>query len=633
MLDTLRKNSSGLVAKILIGLLAISFGVWGIADIFTGFGGDTVAQVGDQKIDGPTFQRELRNEMNDFSRRLGEPMTLAMASRFGVDRTSLSRLIGLAALDGATKDMGLAVGDEAVGIDIMTDPQLQGPFGQFDRDLLRQSLQQNGISEERFVEERRRLITRNQLVDVIRGGMVTPEVLIGAVMRFQEETRVAGYIILPPSIIGEIADPDEDTVKSFYEAGAAAAAFSLPETRDFSFMVLEPEDITHTMSVSDDDLRAAYEQRRGEYDVAERRNVQQITFATEEAAKDALAKLRGGEKVETIVQGLGLTMEDVDLGTVTRKEMLSTDIAEAAFALESGTYSEPVKGPLGWAILHATGIVPAKPSTFEGVREKLRASLELEMAREQIYDIQNNIEDARAGGTPLSEIATKYDLNLRVISGVTKDGKTRSGDPVELPELPKLLETVYANGPGEQIPPLDTGKDGYYWIQIDEVTPTEQQPFDEVRDDVVKLWKEKKRASELEALAAELARRGNNGESFEKIAGEYDRSVLKIPGIQRYAQNDTFSRTAVTKLFATPEGGFTYGPVGLGDSMVLMQVDDVREPDLKKDDADYTKVEANVRDSLEADMIQSFIVGYQRELGVEVNTTLLKQLTATDTGQ
>ena len=267
------------------------------------------------------------------------------------------------------------------------------------------------------------------------------------------------------------------------------------------------------------------------------------------------------------------------------------------------------------------------------MREKLRASLELEMAREQIYDIQNNIEDARAGGTPLSEIATKYDLNLRVISGVTKDGKTRGGDPVELPELPKLLETVYANGPGEQIPPLDTGKDGYYWIQIDEVTPTEQQPFDEVRDDVVKLWKEKKRASELEALAAELARRGNNGESFEKIAGEYDRSVLKIPGIQRYAQNDTFSRTAVTKLFATPEGGFTYGPVGLGDSMVLMQVDDVREPDLKKDDAEYTKVEANVRDSLEADMIQSFIVGYQRELGVEVNTTLLKQLTATDTGQ
>ncbi|MDO9128138.1 MAG: hypothetical protein Q7U42_14835, partial [Parvibaculum sp.] len=97
--------------------------------------------------------------------------------------------------------------------------------------------------------------------------------------------------------------------------------------------------------------------------------------------------------------------------------------------------------------------------------------------------------------------------------------------------------------------------------------------------------------------------------------------------------NDTFSRAAVTKLFATREGGFTYGPVGLGDSLVLMQVKEIRAPKLDKDGEEYKKAAADVRDSLEADMLQTFVVGYQQELGVEVNNALLRQLTSTDTGQ
>ncbi|ABS64774.1 PpiC-type peptidyl-prolyl cis-trans isomerase [Parvibaculum lavamentivorans DS-1] len=630
MLDSLRRNASGWVAKVLIGLLALSFAVWGIADIFTGFGGDTVAEVGDQKIDAATYQVELRNEMNQFSQRLGQPLSLDQARQFGIDRAALSRLISLAALDGAASDLGLAVGDEAVGIDITTDPNLQGPFGRFDRDLFRQSLQQNGISEERFIEQRRRAMSRKQVIEVIQVGVAAPEALIEMVSRFQEETRVAGYVILPQSLVGEIADPDEETVQKFYEAGASA--FTLPETRDFSIMVLEPEDVTRTMAVSEEDLQAAYEQRRGEYDVPERRDVHQITFASEEEANEALTKLRGGENVETVVKGLGLTMKDVDLGKVSRDDMLSPELADAAFSLEGTGYSEPVRGPLGWSILHVTGIEPGKPSTYEDVKEELRAAIELELARDQIYDIQNTIEDARAGGEPLADVAKRYNLTVRSIDGITADGKTRNGDTVELPELPDLLNTVYENQQGDQIPPLDSGKDGYYWVEIDAVNPAELQPLDEVRDRVVSIWKQQKRADDLEALATSLVERGNAGESFEKIAAEYGRSVLSTPPLQRYAQNDTFSRTAVTRLFAAPEGGFTFGPVGLGDSLIVMQVKDVRSPQLDANSDKYKETRTTLVDAIQADMLQTFVVGYQQELGVEVNNTLFQQMTATDTG-
>jgi peptidyl-prolyl cis-trans isomerase D len=629
MLDSLRRSASGWVAKLLIGLLAVSFAVWGIADIFTGFGGDTVATVGDEEIDAVSYERELRVEMDRFSQRLGQPVALADARRFGIDRATLGRLINVAALDGATKDMGLAVGDEAVGQAIVTDPNLQGGFGRFDRELFRQTLRANGIDEERFVEQRRKAMARDQLVSALTLGVATPEALVKVVANYQEEIRTAGYIILPPSLAGKIEDPDAETLQSFYEAGASA--FTLPETRDISFMVLEPEHITQTMTISEDDLRAAYEQRRGDYDVPERREVQQITFGTEEAANEALAKLRAGTAADIIVKEIGLTMEDVDLGTVSRGEMLSPELADAAFSIESGAWSAPVKGPLGWSIFHVGAIAEAKPSTYEEVRDKLRRTVELEMAQEQIYDIQNSIEDARAGGEPLESIATRYNLNLRQIGGVTSDGKTRLGDPVELPEsLPGLIETAYANGAGEQIPPLATTGQGYYWVQVDAVTPAAVQPLEEVRDRVVSIWKQRESASRLQALAEKLVERGNAGESFEKIAAEYDRSVLAMPGIQRNAQSDTFSRPAVARLFATPEGGFTFGPVGVGESLLLMQVREIREPSFEKGSGKYAEIEKSVRDSIQADILQSFVFGYQTELGVEVNSVLYEQMTSTD---
>ena len=202
-----------------------------------------------------------------------------------------------------------------------------------------------------------------------------------------------------------------------------------------------------------------------------------------------------------------------------------------------------------------------------------------------------------------------------------------------MPDLPGLLSAVFDNAEGEQIPPLDTGKEGYYWVEIGAVTPAERKPLDEVRGEIVKVWNDRQRQAALEEIAQKLADRGNAGESFETIAAELSRSVLTMPSIQRYAQSDTFSRTAVTRMFAAPEGSFTWGPVGVGDSLVLMQVRSVHIPEADKASETYRKVRADVTDSIGADMIQSFVVGYQKQSGVKINEGLLRRLTAADGGR
>lgn len=631
MLDTLRSGASSWVAKVLMTLLIVSFGIWGIADIFGGYSSTAVASVGGNDVELATFEREFKAETERFGQQLGQPLTAAEARKYGIDRSALTRLIGLAALDEAGHRMGLAISDLAVAHDIMNDSNLIGPFGKFDKDSFLQALQRNGISERSFVADRRNFMARTQLIDALQAGVPVPDTLLEVIHDFQSETRDARYVLLPLSSVGTIADPDEKTLEAYYKQ--AAIHFTLPETRSFSVMTLSTKDVASTITISDEDLKKAYEVRRADFDVPEKRQIDQIPFKDEVSAKAALEKLRGGASIATIAGELGLKASDVSLGLVSRDQMMSPNLADAAFALAPNSFSEPVKGPLGPVILHVSDVIPGKPSTFESAKEKLHAMMQEEKAQDEIYDIQNAIEDARAGGASFEEIASKNGLTIKSFKGVSDKGLTDEGAKIDgLPAYRDLLTTVYQNEPGDQIAPADNGEGGYYWVRVDGVTPSALKPLDKVRKDVIALWKSEKRKVELDKLAQTLVDRGNKGETMDALAASVNRSPLNVPDIKRNSQNDTFSRLAVTRLFATAKGKFAWGPVGLGDSLVVMQVADVHVPSFNPASGDVAELKANLADSLGADFITTFVAGVQDEVGVKVNDRLLQRLATADSG-
>ncbi len=630
MLDSMRKSAGGPVAKVLIGLLVISFAVWGVNDVFLGYSSTSVATVGDEDISTVEFQRAFDDSIREYSQRLGQPLTRTQAQQYGLDRAALSQLIGLAAFDIGAKQSGLTVSDTAVAQNITSDPSLTGTFGKFDRQGFDQQLQRMGTTEQAFITDRRKYLVRMQLNSAIEAGVEVPNTLITAISTYQDETRVASYIILPPQTVGTISEPDAKTLDAYYQK--AAIHFTEPELRDFSVMVLNPEDLAANVTISDEDLEAAYESRRATFDVPERRVVQQIPFATEEAANAADARLKAGTPVATIVKELGLSMSDVELGNVSSKDMISKEVADAAFALKTNSYSGPVKGPLGTVILHVGAVTPGIPSTFASAKDKLRATLASEKAHNDVYDVQNEIEDARAGGMSLKEAATKYHLKLTTFKGISVVGKTLDGKvPDNLPPYKDLLKTVFENGQGDQIAPSDSGAGGYYWVAINGVTPAALQPLSEVHDKVVTLWKNEDRKTKLQEMAQSLADRGNKGESIDKLAASIGRSALTSPSIKRASQNETFSRLAVSRLFAVPKGGFTDGPVGFGDSMIVMQVKSVDVPKINTASDEYKSTQKTLTDALTNDMLVTMVLGYEDKLGTTVNTKLLNRLT-TDGG-
>ena len=78
---------------VVMGVLIVSFGIWGIADIFRGFGQSTLAKVGHTEISLNEFRQIYTDRLQQIGRQFGRPLTQDQARAFGFDRQVLQQTI------------------------------------------------------------------------------------------------------------------------------------------------------------------------------------------------------------------------------------------------------------------------------------------------------------------------------------------------------------------------------------------------------------------------------------------------------------------------------------------------------------------------------------------------------------
>jgi len=631
MLTQLRKNASGFIAQIFIGLLVLSFAVWGINDIFTPTVDTAVAEVGGEEIAGDLFLFEYRRELNRRSGDFGRQLSLNEGQALGFDQLVLNQMIGRKALDVTARNLGLAAGEDLVIEDIRNDPVFQGPTGEFDRETFQQTLFANGVSEAFLVADRQRYITRQQLVEAVRAGVAVPDGLAREMYSIINERRTARYLVITPDLVEPPGIPDQEALESFY-AVRADALFRQPEYRRFSFVVMTPETVAQSIEIPEAELEDEYALRKAEFDRVERRTIEQIAYDTLDAAQAARASLNEGKTFLALADARGLSAADYQLGTLTKNEMFSASIADAAFTLEEGAVSEPVEGPLGWVLLRVAQIIPAVESTFEGVREQLRTELATDRAYDELFDLANQIEDARAGGAPLADAAQVLGLTPTQVAAVTATGLGRDGRPADnLPADLDILAAAYDADIGTEAPMGELADGSFYWVEVDDISPARTQPLEEVRAAAITAWQDEQRQIALSRLAADLTERLNAGEPMDAVADDLGRAPLETPELRRGMSNETFSTTAVDNLFSVQEGEATYGPVSFGDSVVVMQASDVISGDALAADDAYTAFTDTLQTALSDDLMAQYVSAVRDQLGVEINQRAVTYVIGGDT--
>lgn len=167
MLQQMRAFSKSIFASIFMGALALSFVVWGIADVFRSRVDTYVATVGSQEISYDLFSHEYQRFLRNQSREGGQEITPEMARKQGLGQLELDLIINRTAIDNVVNDLGLTVSDADVSERIRGMNAFNGPLGGFDRTAFQQVLARNNFGEQEFVEGIRADLTRQQLVGPI----------------------------------------------------------------------------------------------------------------------------------------------------------------------------------------------------------------------------------------------------------------------------------------------------------------------------------------------------------------------------------------------------------------------------------------------------------------------------------
>jgi peptidyl-prolyl cis-trans isomerase D len=170
-------------------------------------------------------------------------------------------------------------------------------------------------------------------------------------------------------------------------------------------MVLSPEELGKWQTISDEEARKYYDGHRERYTTPERRHVRQIVFPNEEEAKAAREKIAAGTAFGAIAAERKLKDQDIDLGTVTKAEIIDKAVADAAFSLKTNEVSQPVKGQFGVALVQTLSIEPEKVQPFEQVASDIKREIATERGKNEMANLRDKVEDELAAGSTLAEVA------------------------------------------------------------------------------------------------------------------------------------------------------------------------------------------------------------------------------------
>lgn len=631
LLDSMRKGAASWLAKILLGILTLSFAVWGIADVLRNWGQNaSLAKVGTTEIQPAEFQRVMQNQLDQISRQFGRRLTPDQARMFGIDSRVLSQLIGSAALDNYASDLSLGLSAKSIVDQIEKEPTFAGPDGKFDPSRLQNILRQIGYTERGFIDERRKEEVREQITSTVGAAAKPPASLIDIIYRYREETRVAQAFTIDASKL-KIPDPTPDQLKSTYEEHKSE--YVIPEYRKVGVLLLTMEEVKKRVPVSEEAIKAEYDQNRARYEIAEQRRVQQIPFKNHADAEAAAQAIAAGKKTfEDVAKEQNAKDADIDLGLVTKAKMLDQKVADAAFSLAKGKVSDAVDGRFATFIVRVTEIVPGRTRTFDEVKGEIRDQLAANQANKTLSKLHDDADDLRGAGKTLKEIADQLKLTYLEVPAVDRNGNAPDGKPAfEGPDAARIVEIAFSDqsSGGDAV---DSADNGYIYADNLGVTPAKQKPYEDVEPEVKATWTASERARAAASLAETLVERAGKGEAMDKLAAEAGGTLTTTKPFKRTDKDPGLPPAAVQRVFILARGAVASAEAQGGATRVVFKVLQITPPP-PPTQQQTDSITNELNRGMQTDAIAGLMAGLQDRYGVSVNEATFRRITGADAQQ
>lgn len=624
MLALFRKFANTIVGKLLVGVLTAGMSVWGISNIITQLGSNTVASVAGDDITNRDFQRAYQQQLSNFSRQLGVTPTAEQALAYGLPTSVLRQLSTNIALAKLGSDLGVGVSNDQLGAMVREDPTFGNALGQFDAASFKQILAQAGYTEREYFDLQRDAAARKQIVSSLFGGMPAPQVANDILAHYAGDTRTISYITLNAQSLPSVPTPTDADLDAYLKAHQQE--FRTKETRKVDVLVLSPESLAATKTISDADIAAEYERTKDKLVKPERRAIKQIVLSTPELEKAFTDGKAAGTPLSKLLTDTA-AKED-DLGTKTKGEITDQSLADAAFALAKDDFVI-IEGIGAKRAITVTDIEAGGQQTLADVKDSIAKSLALKEARDEIGDQLDQVEELRAARKPVTEIAQRFQLTAKTLD-LTPGGPELVGiEDIPQDYRAKVADAVFKADQGEMGAGLALGANRTLWFDLNAVAPAHDQSLAEARDAVTTAWTNEKTEELLKAEVDKVLAEVKAGKSFDDALAAIGQIGQLSQPLKRSGDGTTLLDANVAREVFNG-GADHYGTAVNGDGdHVVFQVIDVTAATA----APAADVKKFAEDGVRETAFQALSTDVTNDYPISINQQLLMQLVSATTAQ
>lgn len=576
MLQNIRDNSQGWIAKTIIGIIVMLLALTGFDAIFNAASNSrNAAEVNGEEISLDELNQAMNMQRRQLAQQLGGNFDPSMLDDKLVRESSLRALIDRALLLQGARDADFAFSEAALDQLILQTPEF-AVDGVFNAARFDQVIQQMGYTRLQF----RELLKQEMLIGQLRAGIsgsgfVTDE-QIEAFARLEQQTRDFATITVPAETAA--VDVSNDEAREYYEKNTDR--FRSPEQVILEYLELNKESFFDQVEVSEEDIKDLYQQRIA--NLAEQRRAAHILIETD-GSDDATAKekidevakrLASGEDFSALAKELsqdpGSANEGGDLGFA-GPGVYDPAFEEALYGLEEGQVSAPVRSDFGWHLIKLLGVQSPEIPTLESLKPELVRELKAQQVEQRFVEASKQLEDTAFESSDLLQPAQELGLSVQTTEAFGREGGAGVAANRQVIQA-AFSDEVLVDGANSGVIELDP--DTVVAVRVKEHLQPEVLPFDAVKDDIIAQLKSSKAAEQALAKGEQLIATLRDGGQVEQQWQPVEAASRSQEGVEPAVLQQVF-RMPKPEASDKP----SYGSVRLSDGdFVVVRLSGVSEP-------------------------------------------------------
>ena len=591
MLEIVRNLVSTIFGKILLGLMVLSFALWGVGDILSSGNSKLAAKVGNQKISLEEFYNKFGRKVQELNLSTGGQLTIQEAHEQNIGKLIINDLVyEKMVLEFANRNK-IYITDNILKETIKSLPQFIGTNGRFSEQLYKNSIKRNFSSEEEFLNELTFVYINSLLFENFKSGDMTNQKIIDLLYEYEGEERSIEYFIFTDEKI--TVETSEDDVKKYYNENKSK--YLTDEKRTIEYLSFNLNHYKKLTSIPDDKVLNYYNENKDLFFKKEKRNVELVRFENKENAEEFHEKwlTNNTKEIKKYVQDNNITVSEIDDLT---KDSFETNVTNEIFKLEKDSISNPIKiSDAGYYVVKVTAISPEVQQKFEAVKQEILD----EMSYSEAYDLYdqalNYADELLLSGYDLYDVAENLDLRSIVETNEEIIKTSNLDEFMQNQKNKDLFSDAYKQITNYTSDIIIDDETAYIYKIVNIEEPFIRE-FNNIKNQV-SIDLKKYRIQKIMDEAANqflIEHQFNNYDEFKYYVRSNNIELLSLDNIKRNSTESSFKKSTIEEIFSLNEGNILKFNDSM-DNIGVIYVKDVTSPKDKISNEFYYQVLKNIK--------------------------------------